>query len=153
MVATIVGQERMTHLMIEKFHSICISYCNSRKAFKSAFEIDHRHVAVRAGQTINHLRWSLMNEEPLASLIKNALLNSASSQEQNPTELAVEGWFKDFPWVDPSQCTGKMEGVEPVLCARIIVRERKPKHLIVTVYVLPNEEQAKLPEVPYEIWN
>lgn len=153
MVDAVIGPERMKHLRLEKFHTVCISYCSSRKAFKSAFDIDRHHVAVRAGQTISHLRWSLMNEEPLGSVIKNGLLNAACSRDSNPTEIAIEGFFRDFPWVDPSQVTGKHSGVEPILCARVVVRERRPKHLIVTVYVLPSDQQSLLPEVPNEIWN
>ena len=141
---------RMQQLRFQKFHTLCISLCGSRKAFKSAFEIDRHHVAVRAAQTASHLRWSLMNEEPLASIIKHGVLNAACSNDQNPIEIAVEGRFKDFQWVDPSQITGKMEGAEATLCVRVVVRERRPKHLIVTVYVLP--ENLALPEVANEIW-
>ena len=142
---------RMQQLRLQKFHTLCISLCASRKTFKGAFEIDRHHVAARATQTASHLRWSLMNEEALACVIKHGILNEPFSNDQNPIEIAIEGRFKDFQWVDPSQITGKMEGIEPTLCVRVVVRERKPKHLVVTVYVLP--EDLALTEVPNEIWN
>jgi hypothetical protein len=125
--------------------------CSSRKQFYSCFEVDQGHI-LQQGLAKNQKRLAL-NDEDIASIVRNGELNIDRCETRgNTVQIAVEGLFKDFSWIDYSGTGPMTEKIEPNAQIRVIVRERKPKHLVVTAYVLDPPENRVIVEVSRGIW-
>jgi len=134
--------ERGSKRRLEKFFKNCKEHCNTNNRFHKRFEVDDSHIAW--GISKNPERQSL-NHEDIAAVIQQGVLNFDNSEEKDCIEIAVEGLFKDYEWVDLSSTKpGITTTVEPVAQIRVVIRERKnrlpgrakPKQLIVTAYVV-----------------
>ena len=151
---TAVGPKtQFEEALLSKLHKNCIAHCQSKAAFQKSFEVDRGHVVWRAAATLSHLRWSLLELERIAAIIACGQINNLRSITNLPMELAIEGVFKEFEWVNPQNRDGEpVSGVDTNLCARVVVRDTSPRKLVVTVYPDDSLEASTLPEVPYEFW-
>lgn len=125
--------------------------CSSRKQFLACFEVDQSHILYQ-GLAKNRKRLALTDEDLAAVILCGELLLAHCEARQNVVQIAVEGAFKNFSWVDyagPGETKSKIESIAQV---RVVIRERKPRHLIVTAYVLEPIEKRHIPEVSREIW-
>ena len=151
---TAVGpKSQFEEAQLTRFHKGCISHCQTKAAFQRHFEVDRGHVVWRAAASASHLRWSLLEIERIAAVIACGQFNSVRSITDAPMELAVEGFFREFEWVNPQPRDGEpFTGVDKNLCIRVVVRDTNPRKLIVTVYPDDSLDVSQLPEVPYEFW-
>lgn len=86
-------------------------------------------------------------------MIRNGELNFLHCEAKNGGRIiAIEGKFQDFAWIDFSGTEPMVENVEAMAQVRLVIRERKPRHLVVTAYVLHPLENRPFVEVPRGIW-
>ena len=124
----------------------------SRPLFNRNIRIATEHTARRATETSDGLRLALATPRPIAAMILDGLLNYERSN-MNRKEIALEGKFVNFEYVDVIAATQRIE----TFAARLIVRELKQgkKKLLVVSFYPDREHQldpSLLPEVRHEPW-
>lgn len=143
----IVGLRRFVKRRFEKFHQKCIECCDSKNRFYRHFEIDSYHITAQ-GLKKDIKRLSITAEDT-AALIQQGSLNLDHCEEKPKLRIAIEGNFEEFEWLNIGN--GAMQ-IEPMQEVRVIVEERKPKSLVVTVYTIRPPLQYKVPIVNREVW-
>ena len=133
----------------EVFHRTVIHLCSSRNNFRNHFEVDRGHILFRSAQTGSDIRHALSTNEVVSAVLTHGKLNKQRSHEKTSVEIAVEAKLSEFRWLDFSKA---IEITENSVCVRVIVRERKPKHLVVTIYRDDSIDPKSVPEVPHAIW-
>jgi hypothetical protein len=137
--------------LLVKFVHKLKDYCRSFTAFSKKVEIDRGHISKRAAVTNQDIRnVVIQNRELIASLIINGELVKARCRFNPPIEAVFEGTFCNISTYNPAN-------YEPILIekipVRIIARENRPKHLIVSVHeITDREDTSLLPEVPKNVW-
>jgi hypothetical protein len=108
-------------------------------------------VFVRAGETLEGLRVVLSAHEVVASIIAHGKLDFSRCKPTSPIRLAIEAKLVNFEWMD---VITKKTNMEVVVCVRVVVEERSPKHLVVSVYPDRRNEISPdlVPEVPHANW-
>lgn len=149
-VNNVIGEKTLLEKRIEGFWNRLKEICKSRASFRKQIEVDLRHIAFRAYETNDPVRNAIDNEK-IASVIIHGWLNKQKCRFQDPIEIVVEGKFEGLMVVDIQK---QKEFELDKICVRVVVRERKPKHLIVTVYPDRGGEidMNSTPKVPNEIW-
>jgi hypothetical protein len=140
-----------TTMRYRRFHQTIAGLCVDRKTFEAAIKVDWLHIDEKADK--EQIRANLGSEQ-LASVLKNGSLNVAQCRNISGSrvEIAVEGCFKAFPWLDWT--TMEVNSSNDVY-VRVVIREKRGAglHIIVTAYDLwTHKINAAVNEVPYEIW-
>jgi hypothetical protein len=147
-MANFIPASATTKKRLEKFHRKCQEACRSKAQFRRSFAVNDYHITAQ-GLAKNRKRLSL-NHEKIAAIIFHGKINEQTSTDDHPIEIAVDGLIKNYEWVDPMTMTS---GTEPLVQARVVIREGSPKSFIVTAYILDEITQHDLPEVKLEIWS
>lgn len=150
-MGSVVTAEQLQNLRLEAFHRHLKTICASRGSFNRRIEIDMGHVLTRASQEDDQLLILLAADLRVAALITDGAINLDRCRLGPPLEIAIEGKFLNLRIVDVRAIS---ERIIPCICARLVVRERQPKHLVVTVYPDHSNEinPATTPESRHEIW-
>ena len=146
----IISEKALEDKRIAGFWEQLKGLCRSRSSFMKHIEVDRRHIAFRAAQTNDPVRNSMHNEK-IASVLTHGWLNRNHCRSEAPMEIAVEGKFENLEVIDTQKAA--LTTIE-VICVRVVVRERRPRHLVVTVYPDRSGEIDPniTPKVPNEIW-
>ncbi len=136
-----------------EFHSKLKSYAVSRPLFTKHVRIDTVHTGRRVVETSDALRSALALHLPVACVVLDGNLNSQRSNK-GKKEIAIEGKFKHFTYVDVLSQTEKTE----TFGVRLVVREHPTsnvKYVVVTIYPDRQGEMdlTILPEVRHELWD
>ncbi|MGK5086126.1 hypothetical protein WDW86_01075 [Bdellovibrionota bacterium FG-2] len=146
-----MSAEKENTTRYKSFHHRCRGMCSSRKQFLACFEIDQSHI-LHQGLAKNRKRLALIDEDLASVILGGALLESRCEAKQSAVQIVIEGCFKNFSWVDYTGRGETQAKVEPIAQVRVVIRERKPRHLIVTAYILDPPEKRIIPEVNREVW-
>ena len=131
----------------ERFHESLKSICRRRPDFDVHVEVDFGHLEEKVTDPIR----LVLGKERIASLIRYGDLNLDRSKVYGQVEIALEGYFKNFSYTDLNSGELKTKAKLPV---RVIIRERNPRHLVVTVYPDRSLKKKKtLKEIPDECWD
>lgn len=135
----------------EKFHEKCRNAARSKKSFDRSFIAETGHIVKRSGDQNSSIRMAIQHEH-MAGIIIYGKLNAHCSNDNHPMEIALDGCFLNFKYVEFGNTKSISEVTVPKLYVRLVVRDKVAKLVIVTVY--PNQEtkDQNIPEVPYEIW-
>jgi hypothetical protein len=136
---------------IDSFHKKVKQFCASDRAFRTHFQIDKKHIYERAVESLQWIRFGIGNED-MAALIQQGEVNySRSGFKGNKTEIAIEGKFTNFSWVNPD--ANYTEVITPEVKIRIILREKKGRlSAIVSVYEDKEIGDENLKEVNRYVW-
>ena len=143
------SDKEFREVRLEKFHETLRQLARTKLSFNKSVEVDVGHI-VRRGSESDAFRWALSNEI-IAAIVLKGKLNLGKCNGVSPLELAIEGKLLNFKWIDAKAVC---ERTEAVACIRVVIRERKPKHYVVTAYrdlegkIDPNDT----PEVDHEVW-
>ena len=137
---------------LNQFHKQLKAVVGSAESFRRNIDVSKSHIYKRAAETGNSLRYVFDNES-LAALIFGGAINVRKSVSSHPIQLAIEAMFEELRIVDWEK---KEERLIKKLAVRVIVKESRPKHFVVTVY--PDDssgdfDKIKIPEVSNEFWN
>ena len=143
--------EKSLRRRIDLFHNRCRELARSKRQFHNHFLINQDHIVVRGGQQGSSLRHCI---EPMhiAAIINGGKINYATSKDSHPIEVAIDGVFKDFRYVEYLTTQMPAEIVIPRLQLRIVLRDGRVKILVVTVHPMQEAVDDTLPEVNYEVW-
>ncbi|MBP6218229.1 MAG: hypothetical protein KA436_06560 [Oligoflexales bacterium] len=149
-MAKIVPAEVVIDKRLEKFLKAVHEICRSSNLFYRKIDVADGYIAFRASQTGSDIR-NAMTRELIASVLLHGKLNQKQCKMSNPIKLVMEGRLKTLSYT-------KYNPIEEVKCdnvaMRVVVREGSPKHLVVTLYHLKEQDtdSNSLPEVPSDVW-
>jgi hypothetical protein len=147
-----VGLTDLGESKLQQFHKQLKALVGSPESFRRNIEVGKMHIYKRASETSNMFRY-VFDSESIAALIFGGIINVPKSAKSHPLQLAIEGVFKELRVVDWDK---KEERIIKKLAVRVIVKESRPKHFVVTIY--PDDGSGdfdikKLPEVSNDFWN
>ena len=151
MAGSVIDLKREPKRRIDHFRKKCIEIAKSRKQFYRGFLIDQDHIVVRGADQNSSLRTSIQPVH-IASVIVHGRTNYNTCNADHPVEIAVDGAFKNFKYVEFMNTEGITEIVIPRLQVRVVLREGRVKIAIVTVYAKQDKIDLDIPEVDDEIW-
>jgi hypothetical protein len=134
----------------KQFHERCKNNAASKASYRRYFEEERRHISSRSADQNSSLR-SAIGSEHIAAIIRQGLLLENSCAAGSQLEIAILGKFINFQYVElgtPQDVTSTKTITE--LIVRIVIRERKSRALIVTVYRDDTSFNFPIPEVDYE---
>lgn len=137
---------------LKQLHKKVVNLCANRGSFKASFVLARKHIGERAAEANQYVRFALETDEKVAALITHGKLNEERSRSMSPIELAIEGKFLNLEVVDWSNLSSISTKIVELVCARVIVKEGRPKHLIISIYPETNLDPSLTPEVPNDIW-
>jgi len=144
----------MADKRLHSFRQTLMQYCRKRSTFRNHIDINVCHVAKRSQEAIEPARVAI-TPELVAAMILHGAMNRSRCIVTGKLEIALEGKYAEVRYPKQMSGNGWVEVIERDLCVRVIVRETRPKHLVVTVYpdrcgdIDPNT----VPRVPHEIWD
>lgn len=71
---------------------------------------------------------------------------------ENPIEVAIDGAFTNFRYVEFMSTQGITEIEIPRLQIRVVLRDGRVRIAVVTVYPIQDPVDLEIPEVDDEIW-
>lgn len=151
MVAKLIDLRRENRRRITLFKEKCAKLAASRKQFHKHFLINQDHIVIRGAQQNSSLR-SAIEPQHIAAVIIHGRINYETSNDDHPIEVAIDGAFKNFRYVEFSTTQVSAEICIPRLQIRVVLREGRVKVLVVTVHSMQEAIDETLPEVNYEIW-
>lgn len=124
-------------------------YCRSKKTFHKEVDINVSHIAFRAAETNKYIRHAVSTPEKIAAVILDGIVNEPRSVFGSAIQVAFEGKFANLRFVDWDK---NEETTVAQACVRVVVKQSRPKHLVVTVYVdsTGDIDAAATPEVRNE---
>ena len=142
----------MDQARLKKFSRRVIEACRSRKSFRKQMEVDYGHIMWSAANKGQGVRLSFDNET-IASVIVRGVLNETKSKPTGRIEAAFDAVVIAFRCTD---WDAKEEIKIDKLALRAVVRETKPKMLVVTIY--PDNGSGdfdlnSIPEISNDVWN
>lgn len=143
-----VNIESLKKKRLEKFLKKCRVKCGSKKVFTNSFLLACSHL--NKGIIKDPIRSSFDNEL-IAALISQGVLNLDNSNEGPPIEIAVEGKLLDYEWVNMTKKNFPTE-IEDAVHARVVVRSSTQKNIIITIYAWPCEKDLDLKEIDRNVW-
>ncbi|MBT3982147.1 MAG: hypothetical protein HOE90_12385 [Bacteriovoracaceae bacterium] len=133
---------------LEKFLKKCRAKSMTKKLFRNGFEVAGRHI--NKGIIKDPMR-SSFNHEDMAAIISMGCLNLANSSEGPPMEIAIEGKFLDFEWINWTE-KGSPLVTEDAVHARIVIKEASKKDIIITIYAWKVDRSIDVPEIDRNVW-
>ncbi len=151
MTGRLIDLKREPKKRIDHFRKRCVELAKSRKQFYRSFLIDQDHIVVRGAQQNSSLRTSIQPIH-IAAVIVHGRTYYPTCNADHPIEVAIDGAFKNFKYVEFMATQGITEVEVPRLQVRVVLRDGKVKIAIVTVYSMQDKMDLEIPEVSDEIW-
>ena len=147
----VIDLKREPKRRIDHFRKRCVENAKSRKQFYRSFLIDQDHIIARGADQNSSLRAAIQPMH-IAAIILSGRVDYAASRSDPPVEIAIDGTFRNFKYVEFMTTKGIAEIEIPRLQVRVVLRDGRIKIAVVTVYPLKVKEDLGIPEIDYEIW-